>query len=177
MPVTRRIAHGAPPSYRALHSPGLPQRAERMVRELHSQNALLTPWPLRLISRKPRDRSYPRLGAQAVAHLLQVELELVEKRDSYDVDWFSMELLRRLRWRFFSDTKATDGERGEFDLWAGMLDFDGVDISCVLFFGKRRYREILLEILRELYDEEHAGSEISDIYFRKLKIPWLHGRA
>lgn len=172
MTVTRHPAHHATPSYRALHSPGLPHLDERMVRELHSQNSLLTPWPLRLISRKPRDRNYPRLGSQAIAHLLQVELEFVEKRDSYDVDWFSMELIRRLRWRIFDDTKLTDDERREFDLWAGMLDFDGVDISCVLSFGKLRYREVLLDILCELYAEERAGSEISEIYFRRLKIPW-----
>lgn len=76
----------------------------------------------------------------------------------------------------FNDTKLTDGERGEFDLWAGMLDFDGVDSSCVLSYGKQRYREVLLEILGELYDEERAGSEISEIYFRRLKIPWRQGR-
>ena len=126
----------------------------------------------RLTSPSPPDKHEPRFGTRLASYLLILELSMLRRLDEYDVEWFEGELLRRLRDHFVTKPGTTEGEIGGYDLWAGKYDYGGTDIDCSLHFGKRRYQELLTEILSALFQEEGASGQITAIVLKTFRIPW-----
>lgn len=131
----------------------------------------------RITTARPRSASYPRFGTKLAACLLILELSLLHPLDDFDIEWFEGELLRRLREHLVADSTFTEGQRGGFDLWAGMYDYAGTDIDCVLHLGKRRYQALLAEILASIYREEGAAGELTAKVLRAFRVPWTIAKA
>ncbi len=61
--------------------------------------------------------------------------------------------------------------RVNFDWNAGQYEYESIDILALIHISRSRYREILLAVLRSIYDEEQIGGIITSTVRRAFRLP------
>jgi hypothetical protein len=88
--------------------------------------------------------------------------------DGFDAEWFEAEFLYRLRQRL----AAFDWfDPSTFDWHCQQFQYESIDLYAVMEIGKRKYRVVLLEVLRTLYAEERLAGEITESVRRVFRLP------
>lgn len=131
---------------------------------------------LRVYPRAPRIRAtvaenpryVVRFGSRMATMLLLLELGAHRQLDGFDAEWFEAEFLYRLRQRL-SDFDGFDPST--FDWHCQQFQYESIDLDVLIEIGKRKYRKVLLGVLRSLYDEEGLGSEITEAVRRAFRLP------
>ncbi|HKR66072.1 MAG TPA: hypothetical protein VJZ00_20235 [Thermoanaerobaculia bacterium] len=100
--------------------------------------------------------------------LLLLELGAQRQLDGFDAEWLEAEFLYRLRQRL---TDFDGFDPSTFDWHCQQFQYESIDLDVVIEIGKRRYRAVVLEVLRALYDEERLGSEITESVRRVFRLP------
>ncbi|HYR29747.1 MAG TPA: hypothetical protein VEU30_14860, partial [Thermoanaerobaculia bacterium] len=108
-----------------------------------------------------------RFGSRMATMLLLLELGAHRQLDGFDAEWFEAEFLYRLRQRL-ADFDGFDPST--FDWHCHQFQYESIDLDLLIEIGKRKYRKVLLEVLRALYDEEGLGSEITEAVRRVLRL-------
>ncbi len=109
-----------------------------------------------------------RFSSRMATMLLLVELGANRQLDGFDADWFEAEFLYRLRQRL---TGFDWFDPSTFDWHCQQFQYESIDLDALMQMGKRKYREVLLEVLRSLYDEENVGSDITEVARRAFRLP------
>lgn len=131
---------------------------------------------LRVYPRAPRIRAtvaenpryVVRFGSRMATMLLLLELGAQRQLDGFDAEWFEAEFLYRLRQRL---TDFHGFDPSTFDWHCQQFQYESIDLDVVIEIGKRKYRTVLFEVLRTVYDEERLGSEISASVRRMFRLP------
>lgn len=131
---------------------------------------------LRVYPRAPRIRAtvvenpryVVRFGSRMATMLLFLELSAHRQLDGFDAEWFEAEFLYRLRQRL-TDFEGFDPST--FDWHCQQFQYESIDLDLLIEIGKRKYRKVLLDVLRTLYDEEGLGSEITETVRRAFRLP------
>ena len=131
---------------------------------------------LRVYPRAPRVRAtvpenpryVTRFGSRMATMLLLLELSAHRQLDGFDAEWFEGEFLYRLRQRL---TDFDGFDPSTFDWHCLQFQYESIDLDVLIEIGKRKYREVLLQVLRTLYDEEGLGSEITEAVRRAFRLP------
>ena len=131
---------------------------------------------LRVYPRAPRIRTtvaenprfVTRFGSRTATMLLLLELTVQRRLDGFDAEWFEAEFLYRLRQRL---TDFDWFDPASFDWHCQQFQYESIDLDAVMEMGKRKYRTVLVEVLRTLYGEERLGSEITESVLRAFRPP------
>ncbi|HYK03184.1 MAG TPA: hypothetical protein VE974_15600 [Thermoanaerobaculia bacterium] len=111
-------------------------------------------------------------GSRAATSLLLLELAAHGKiADGWDADWYVGEFLSRLRAALFAAPDVTGEWREAFDREAAMYEYETLDLNAVVWLKQRRYRAILLAVLRSIYREEGLGGPITESVRRAFRLP------
>ena len=130
----------------------------------------------RVARRYPRlpesKRLIARFGSRAANSLLLLELKQARKLETgWDADWFQGEFLSRLRDVFFREPGVTEGMRVNFDWNAHLYQYESIDLLALDHMSRSRYRDLLLLVLRSIYDEENLGSPITATVRAVFRLP------
>jgi len=127
----------------------------------------------RVYPHRPTSKKYvPRFGSRMANALLLLELGEHRKLNSgWDSEWYQGEFLARLLARLFADPDVSAGAHNPLKWDAHLYQYETIDLEALLFISRRRYRDILLSVLRSLYDEEGLGGPITDAVRRRFSLP------
>lgn len=127
----------------------------------------------RVYAAVPREPAYiiP-FGSRAATSLLLLELAAQRKvTNGWDADWYVGEFLSRLRGALFAEPDVTDQWRASFDREATMYEYETIDLNAVVWLKHRRYRALLVAVLRSFYREEGLGGPITAAVRRAFRLP------
>lgn len=111
-------------------------------------------------------------GSRAATSLLLLELAAHGKiADGWDADWYVGEFLSRLRHALFAQPGLTREWRKSFDREAAVYEYETLDLNAVVWLKQRRYRTVLLAVLRGIYREEGLGGPITEAVRRAFRLP------
>jgi hypothetical protein len=134
-----------------------------------STNLRVYPRAARVRATVPENPHYVmRFGSRMATILLLLELGAQRQLDGFDAEWFEAEFLYRLRQRLLNFDWF---DPSSFDWHCQQFQYESIDLDAVMEMGKRKYRTVLVEVLRTLYDEERLGSEISGSVLRAFRLP------
>ncbi len=120
----------------------------------------------------PQKRDIARFGCRTANSLLLLELAAARKIESgFDAGWFEGEFLSRLCDTFFREPGVTEAMRINFDWNAGQCEYESIDILALIHVSRSRYRDMLLSVLRSVYDEEHIGGVITATVRHAFRLP------
>lgn len=127
----------------------------------------------RVFPHRPTSAKYvPRFGSRMANALLLLELGAHRRLNSgWDSEWYQGEFLARLLARLFTDPEISPGAHNPLKWDAHLYQYETIDLEALLFISRRRYRDILLSVLRSLYDEEALGGPITDAIRRTYRLP------
>lgn len=106
---------------------------------------------LRVYPRAPRIRAtvaenpryVVRFGSRMATMLLLLELGEHRQLDGFDAEWFEGEFLYRLRQRL---TDFDGFDPSTFDWHCQQFQYESIDLDVLIEIGKRKYREVLLQV-------------------------------
>ena len=127
----------------------------------------------RIYAAVPRAPAYiVSFGARAATSLLLLELSAQRKvTNGWDADWYVGEFLSRLRDALFAEADVTDQWRVSFDREATLYEYETIDLNAIVWLKQRRYRAILIAVLRTFYREEGLGGPITEAVHRAFRLP------
>lgn len=122
---------------------------------------------------RPTSAKYvPRFGSRMANALLLLELGAAKRLNSgWDSEWYQGEFLARLLGRLFADPAVSTGAHNPLKWDAHLYQYETIDLEALLFMSRRRYRDILLSVLRGLFDEEGIGELVTDAARRAFRLP------
>lgn len=134
-----------------------------------STNLRVYPRAARVRATVPENPRYvTRFGSRMATILLLLELSAQRQLDGFDAEWFEAEFLYRLRQRLLNFDWF---DASTFDWHCQQFQYESIDLYVVMEIGKRKYRTVLLEVLRTLYDKERLGSEITESVRGLFRLP------
>ena len=127
----------------------------------------------RVYPHRPTSQKYvPRFGSRMANALLLLELGEHKKLNSgWDSEWYQGEFLSRLLARLFADPAVIAGAHNPLKWDAHLYQYETIDLEALLSISRRRYRDLLLSVLRSFYDDETLGGPITDAIRRAYRLP------
>ena len=121
--------------------------------------------------REPK-RYVARFGCRMANSLLLLELGAARKlANGWDPEWFEDEFLARLGEAFFRQSGVTESMRTNFDWNAALHQYESLDLLLLDRMSRSGYRDMLLAVLRGIYDEEQLGGPITAAVRRVFRLP------
>jgi hypothetical protein len=141
--------------------------------EGHITNAKIVDRGERIYPSVPREPVHiVRFGARIASSLLFLELAAHHKvNDGWDGEWYEAEFLVRLRDAVDALPGVTGAWSDNFNREADMRQYETLDINAIGFISRRRYRAVLLSVLRSFYDEEALGGPVTEATRRAFRLP------
>jgi hypothetical protein len=145
---------------------------EDMVYAWKTPNARVWPEPKRRVSWAGfiQERHFVRFGSAHANALLLLEISSVRRLDSFDIEWYEGLFLRRLRAKLFAEPRYEQPYKDGYDHVANTYQYDWIDLEAAITLGKRRYYQILLSLLKEMFAEEGATGRIAAVALKTFRF-------
>lgn len=151
----------------------MPWMREDMVYAWKTPNARVWPPPTRTIPWKGfmQEKHFVRFGSAQANAIVLLEIGAVKKLSSFDVEWYEGLFLRRLRARLFAEPRYDKPYQEGYDHVANTYQYDWIDLEAAITIGKRRYYNILIEVMKEIAAEEGATGAIAKVALKAFRFP------
>lgn len=145
---------------------------EDMVYAWKTPNARVWPEPKRRVPWAGfiQERHFVRFGSAHANALLLLEISSVHRLDSFDIEWYEGLFLRRLRAKLFAEPRYEQPYKDGYDHVANTYQYDWIDLEAAITLGKRRYYQVLLSLLKEMFAEEGATGRIAAVALKAFRF-------